>query len=344
MKKVMICSAGLGMGNASRISAIIESLFASGAPLEVNVFTWGRGYHFLNNFLSSSNLPFQLYKINSYEGHGFFKLFMWANAYIKNCILLRSNIKKNRPNLILLDSDYHYLSYWGYDIFSLGQAVDVVSRAILVRYRPKNISELFSFLVRENLDALIQRVFSKVVLVPSFDTSMPNGAYYIRVPLIVRSSYINSPQSMASASFAAPPCIITGGSGSGSQLLKELSKKNGWPIYSPKETFSGIAFTSIDHSIIDGSDIVIINGGLSSISECIARKRKIVVLPIENHAEQILNAIVVESLGIGIAWRPGKDNLDSILADLRSRAYPSSLPRVDGASVVADYLLNSMID
>ena len=52
--------------------------------------------------------------------------------------------------------------------------------------------------------------------------------------------------------------------------------------------------------MLDQFEVVLTQGGLTSISEVIAKNKFLVVIPIKDHSEQILNAATVEDLGLGV--------------------------------------------
>jgi UDP:flavonoid glycosyltransferase YjiC (YdhE family) len=44
---------------------------------------------------------------------------------------------------------------------------------------------------------------------------------------------------------------------------------------------------------------LVINGGFSSVSEAVAMMRPVYVIPVPNHAEQLINALMVKDVGAG---------------------------------------------
>lgn len=344
MVKIVFCTAGLGMGNAARVSAIIEELMLNGEELEAHIFSWGRGFSFFEKFAASSALPINLYQLTSYP----FAKSLWLQiplvlyVYFKNCVAIWKTIRIIKPRLVLIDSDYHFPAYVGTTTVFLGQAIDVLSRAHKHNFKTRNLSWFFSFWIREKLDSFIQQLLSTVVLVPSFDLGGSSDGNSVRVPLIVRSSF-NLTRAADQTRVTQTPCVLTSGSEQGAAPLRAIAEANGWPLFSPKKQFTKDGFTLSGQPFIEPYEIVITNAGLSSLSECLARGKKMLMFPIPFHAEQELNALEIEALGAGIKWRT-KDNLNELLDALQRQPYPRKIPRVDGAKVVAAILRQRFIN
>jgi hypothetical protein len=341
--RVLFSCAGLGMGNASRVAAVVEELQAIAAEHghEVNcqILTWGSGHSFLQKYLQLGKSDFQLFELNSYAkaSRGIEYLF----TYWKNVILVRRAMKIGAPDLVVLDSDYHFPSFFfsGRQIVYIGQATDVIERAKDTGYVPASIFERWNFVFKERLDAFVQRLFSSLVLVPSFLPSTSSAAKIRKIPLIVRREFIARPLVVAAKGSLG---IFLSGSGIEQGPLLSFAKKNQLRPIGPGDNSEHTAVPSRVETI-DAFETVIIQGGLSSISECLARNKYLVVFPMKNHPEQRLNGLTVERIGRGI-WASQKD-LES-LAGLRMRiAAEKTLPNnaaviaLDGAAVAAKIIL-----
>jgi uncharacterized protein (TIGR00661 family) len=103
---------------------------------------------------------------------------------------------------------------------------------------------------------------------------------------------------------------------------------------------------SLSHSCnIDAYEYVIVQGGLSSISECLARKKFLVVIPISSHPEQALNAYEVEKMGHGLAATlKDLDSLPALREKISRRKAQLSLsgtPDFDGAKAAASRIFKA---
>jgi uncharacterized protein (TIGR00661 family) len=301
--KIMISCAGLGMGNASRICAILEALYSKAqrenASITCHVVSWGAGYLFLNNFKKNCNFDFELTQIQNYERKA--NIIDFLKCYFSNNRKLKLLINQFKPDLLILDSDYHLLSHINIKIpkISIGQASDVLDRIPLTKYKAKNISEKLTLFFREELDACFQKIISSKVLVPTFvinlDSSFKSNSNLIKIPLIVREEFLR-PISNIEISKNSIGVLLSGSEIDKDEFLK-LKLEQPVEIISPNQKESNI----LSHAkTLDKFDIIFTQGGLSSISEVVARKKFFVVFPIKNHPEQIINALEVERLGLGM--------------------------------------------
>ena len=319
---ILFSLSGLGMGNSSRVIGIIEALDSlakrSGRDISFHVVCWGSGYRFLKSYLKNSELPAHLTEAHAY-GHGATAFLTGIRTYLKNVLLLRRLVKNVSPRLIVLDSDYHFPAFFGsrsQRVF-IGQAYDVISRAHSGSYKPKKLLERLNFIFREKVDKWIQGFFSDTVLVPCFSRqNVVNGRFHC-IPLIVRESFLTTPHPTASGK--KPIGIILSGSEADKDSFLSVADQHGIHALTPSNKSDGELEISTP-ATIDDFDVVFTQGGLSSISECIARHKFIVVFPLNNHPEQYLNACEVENLGLGMRAHIGE------LAD-----FPALLAKIDTA-------------
>jgi len=90
--------------------------------------------------------------------------------------------------------------------------------------------------------------------------------------------------------------------------------------------------------LVAGADFIVSNGGFSTLSEAIVSQRPILVIPIENHFEQVLNARFVESRNLGIMST--NDRLESDLLKLSENLMPANGFDENGAEVAASALFS----
>lgn len=328
-QRLLITCSGLGMGNAARISAILQALHASKEELEVEVRSWGAGYHFFEEFRRSSGIPFGLAALEPYPAHA--SAWTWLHAFALNCWKLRGVMKNFRPGAVLLDSDYHWFAYAfrrPYLVF-LGQAQDVVARASASSRRLTAL-ERFWLLLREQLDARVQAFIADRVLVPSFSPGPAQGKFQ-PIPLIVREEFRREAERGGTGELA----VLLSGSGLHAKSLCEFARKHGLPV---------IDTVPSQARQLDGYRALITQGGLSSLSECIALKKFAFVVPMPNHPEQLLNAQEVEKRGMGKCM--GLETLasHSVRELLKMAASPliDAAPGCDGADTIAHSLLANL--
>lgn len=68
-------------------------------------------------------------------------------------------------------------------------------------------------------------------------------------------------------------------------------------VSSGNVTYHGKIRESLE--FVRNAGALVINGGFSSVSEAIAMIRPVYVIPVPNHAEQLINALMVKEIGAG---------------------------------------------
>lgn len=334
-KKILVSCAGLGMGNASRISAILEAIHKDSqlrnATVSLHVISWGAGYQFLKHFRDVCGFEFELIEIKRYDSFSFGK---FISTYLSNTAAIKEAIKKINPDLMILDSDYHLLSWMLYSKpkISIAQARDVVDRVSLHDYSAEDFKERLTLFVREELDAFFQKQVFDKVLIPSFYPAQ-SGNKEVKIPLIVREEFLKDRPGDEAAEKQNITVLLSGSEIDRNNFL-ELKKYN-FKIISPGIGPENILSRADD---LDHSEIVFTQGGLSSISEALARKKFLVVFPMTNHPEQELNSREVEMHKAGLRASVSElKNLDSLMEKIKkvkSAGTARNFP-CDGAKVAA---------
>ncbi|MGE0527980.1 MAG: glycosyltransferase [Bdellovibrionales bacterium] len=341
LERILIVCAGLGMGNASRVVALMQALETQaqhdGRSLAIEVASWGWGFDFLASYQQQHPTRFQLHRLKSYTiasqpGLG---LLAAPFIYLQNVRALRRITAALAPHLIVLDSDYHFAAYLGCAgrRVTIGQAHDVVARLNTGHYQISSWREILNFVLRERLDALSQRWFSSLVLVPSFTFTRqwPATGKVCPIPLMVRAEFLDT---TASTPVDGSVGILLSGSSQERQPFLDCAARYGIRILEqvPSEARA-----------LNELDIVFTQGGLSSISECLALGKYLIVVPMSDHPEQQLNAREVERLGLGVSAQAAElKDLPTLLARARKTRAQQDPTRVDctGANVAARLLLS----
>lgn len=99
-------------------------------------------------------------------------------------------------------------------------------------------------------------------------------------------------------------------------------------------------------ALLKNADALIVNGGYSSVSEAIALRKPSFVIPLPGHAEQFINAGMVEELGLG--YRVTADSVMTVLRQLHERnSWEGLRPQaeyidLDGAEEAADIICDTL--
>ena len=306
-KKVLFLTNGLGMGNSTRCFAVIERLVESGVI--VDVMTSGNGLKFFSEKKGREiNL---LIKINSFnyskDSTGklsaiktIFNILKLGKIYIENNKLVRLYIKENKPSIVIIDSEYIFLPMWlsGIPIVALNNSDMVVASFFKISKKPLSIYPQF-FLV-EFFDFLFHLIVAKKVISPRLDYSKASGKRFIRIPPIVRKNIGRNPL----RGRIENGVIMLSGSSFGSNV--NLHKTN-YPFHldiigRDGDNSQGITFhgkITDNLKFLNRADFLVINAGFSAVSEGVFMGKPLIVIPVENHSEQYINAKMVESIGIG---------------------------------------------
>ncbi len=344
---IFILVAGFGFGNASRQLAIIKELRSRSPDLPISVISWGQGAVFLKN--ESRSLHFKLFtlphwKLNlqsSYAISMFFTTLVYLLQYPVHIFLLLLWRLKYCPQIVVFDSDYHFPAF----IFSHARRISI-NQSPRILYRSQSYSffyllkngYFFSYIV-EKIDFYFQLIFVHKILAPSFapqDIKVHRWDKVLPIPLIVRQEFNVSKEVSDSAS---KPALVLGGSGLESKDLKSWAAHAGVRVF--EKNLNG---TSAPENLADqlrDFNPLVMQGGLSSLSEGIALKKFLVILPIENHWEQYLNGQEVSDLGFGQVTTI--QNLNAVLSSSsKMTAMSLKTPDCSGAFFVADYLLKEL--
>ena len=342
---VLISCGGIGMGNASRVMAVVQSLHAIATKNNIRltciVVSWGSGYRFLEEYKRRGSVQFELHALRTYR-HFRFSFLRFPFAYIANILSLWKLVRHAKPGAVLLDSDYHFPAFWlsKCPLFFIGQANDIVDRAHENRYQPRSVKEWFNWLFREKLDSWIQNLMADKVFVPSFNPDSGGDSCCLKVPLIVREDFQNHPLHHPEQPAVG---LLLSGSETEKKPFLTLSQEHNLIAISPANANGHPVISSPE--MLDRLDVVLVQGGLSSISECIARRRFMAVFPIKDHPEQILNAFEVQRLGLGIACTlTDLQDFSSLLKKIREKRtlQPAINISCNGSEHVAQFILNQL--
>lgn len=353
-KRLLFLCAGLGKGNASRTLAIIEAIARQQTQsLTFNVFTWGAGGNFLSTALSSLPISVDLQVGRDYifrdESHSVAsRAYQFGSSFLLNSVSIHDLVKKLRPDLIIIDSDYHLPGYLfrSLPVISINQARDVVTRASEIGYQSQAWRDRFTFIVRENLDALFQETFSGEVICPSFMVGREKIGRVEKIPLIVRQEFLDEPGAPIStnSTFEERYAVLSGGSGFERELLAEFGQRLNAPLIGFDQNQDVVKARDLK-----GFTTLITQGGLSSLSEGIALGKFVAALPIRHHPEQEINAKTLEAKGLGICLSPTDlDQIEGLKEKIRARRKMSQVTlgerksMCEGAAACAKIILNRL--
>lgn len=310
-KRLLFLISGLGLGNSTRCDALIQELLAKG--YHIDIFTSANGHHY---FLSRNTVPpDQLYSAQTLfygknkQGHLSLtstvgSLIPLGKILLENTRSLKNIIQQTHYRAIVMDSDYTVC--WikksaQMPIIAINNS-DIVVAECKRRTLPHSI--LAQYMI-EKLDYRFHRHIPDLVISPSIE-AQPDHGKFRHFPPIVRQSFMQS---------CTPPeevnRILVMLSGSQFSLNLDFLRRFALRpniqidvVGRDGETHSQIRFHGRQYNnenLVRSADVMVINGGFSAVSEAVVLQKPAVVIPIPNHAEQYINAELVQKNGLGVA-------------------------------------------
>ena len=313
---------GLGMGNSTRCYAIIEYLLDKG--MKIHVLTSGNGITFFKDKASISSLSSMnsLFYGETKKGVSLFKtllcLPLLIRLYLKKCVQVGRAIKKINPDIVVIDSEYTIfpLLKRNFPVISINNSDFIVSEYLKRKNKPSSI--LWHFWIIEFSDYIFNRLFPDAVISPSLYASGITHKKFRHVELIIRRELLKAAKENSAVITHAPlpkeiksiSCILSS-SVFGRKIDLDLNALPYKINFSGRDGcnknnlfYHGVTSSNID--LLSHSDILIINGGFSSSSEAMFLNKPTLIIPIESHAEQFINACVLKDYGIGLICKPGE--------------------------------------
>ena len=352
MPRVLFVIGGFGLGNSTRCAAIIEKLHAQ--RMNVDVATSSNGLWYFSDS-ASVNEVFPLEPLSYQRRKGrisylstlldiprlFFSLF--ANA-----IRILRLQRQNHYSFIATDSEYScFLARFLLFVPLVSVNNVFFTFSDLIGQLPRlNDWRIWPALTFEYFDFLIQTYLSDFRIAPVLRldrTTSNEGTLYC--PPLVRSGFQKSRPSGKLRS----ALVIASGSGIGvsENTVAQLAKCEevheirvvGLSGYSEGKIKYLGRQKDISSYLVD-SDFIVSNGGFSTISEAIVSSRPMLLIPIENHFEQIQNARYVESLGLGLMTSDDSIAQDYLKLSESSNEMNANWVAGNGAEIAAKALVS----
>lgn len=338
---LVVCMAGLGLGNATRTHAIMEELFSRNALGRVRIFTWGNAFQYFQGSAFPYAQKVELIALKDYlgggslYGAGFWRLLpRMVLTYFRNSALIFRNLRAGeKPDLALLDSDFHFLPFLfsRVPVVALSQAPFVVKG--MLRLRPLAPGLWARFVFFEVGDALLNLCFAAKVLTPCLRRSEFRIKKIRAIDLIVRKNFLSMPE----GGTARGTAMIQSGSSLMTEEMNALAERQGWAFWNGRAGFN-LDLAAKPRILPFG--LVATQCGLSSLSECIALHKPILAFPMRRHPEQFVNAHSLRELSIAevVGSAPDKERMK--LAERRASGLrPERWPECNGAKHAADEIL-----
>jgi len=346
---------GLGMGNSTRCHAIIEHLAERG--MHVHVLTSGNGLTFFEGRQEVASLtPTQplFYSgnggcISGWRTMGSLDRLLRLNRAKERDV--ESFLRRQAVDAVVTDSEYSAAPAHrrGIPVLGLNNSDVVVTEYLRRRGKPAAIrSQFWCF---EFMDYLFHRQRCDLVVSPSPLSGELRHSRIRRVGLIVRRA-VREMAAAARHDFPPPrelKRVVFMLSGSG--FASKIPFGHGdFPFHvdvvgREGENVGNVTFHGrlMDNArFLAQADALVINGGFSAVSEALALNKPTFVIPLQNHAEQYVNAHLVYDLGRGYVVR-AEDVIDKLLQLHASNRWDGLKPStpllgIDGARESAEII------
>jgi UDP:flavonoid glycosyltransferase YjiC (YdhE family) len=302
---------GLGMGNSTRCHVVIQRL---ATEAEVHVITSGNGLFFLKDRPEISSLSATPPLAYAFSGDGVNALGTLASVRKMRGALrekkerLEALLDKLKPDLVVTDSEYVISPVLRRRIplAGINNSDVVVSQYFQRRNLPASIRAHFWGI--EYSDYLLHRMKWNMAVSPSPFADKPRNGVFKRIGLIVRDGARETAKERQGTPSPLPQdvdriVVMLSGSAFASQISElqtlpwkvDVIGRDG--VSSGNVTYHGKIRESLE--FVRNAGALVINGGFSSVSEAVAMMRPIYVIPVPNHAEQLMNALMVKEVGAG---------------------------------------------
>ncbi len=350
MKKILFLINGLGLGNATRCHAIIEELIDKNC--DVSIMTSGNGIWYFKAYkkikiAGQLDALFYKKKKDKLSVMSTFLSFMKFRAIMKkNAILIRKVIKKINPDIIVTDSIYSIspLKTGKKKIIAINNSNEIVSAFFKMKNKPFSIYPQF-FLI-EIMDCLFHKLFPDIVISPWVkNVNLKISGASHSIPPIIRKNINLKNHKLKKV------LLMLSGSNFGTNVILKNRKFNfKIDIVGRKKPINFTAIKNVTYhgkvtdnrKLITDTDLAVVNGGFSAVSEMFCLKIPMIVVPVPNHSEQWINANTIQELGVGLIGN--EDNYEELMLHMMNnlnkfmQAYAKLSPYINGALVAANII------
>ncbi|MBL7147915.1 MAG: hypothetical protein ISS82_03760 [Nanoarchaeota archaeon] len=337
--KILLIVTGLGYGDSIRAEAIITKIKKLKPKTEVLVMGYDNSYEYFKN-------KYETIKIKGYRfdqkglkfrtGTFLFKNFHIPISWILNYRENKERLKKFDPDLIISD----------FEIFSNFLAKKLKKKCISIfAFDP----ELYNIYPNKTNNLSLQSKFLKKtyeisdkVIIPSFTKNKKvNNTYYINL-IIREGNKKNKKEIIKKLGLKEEPILVMlGGSKYGLILANKINNiRNRF-----KENFiffgGDFAFKENFLEYLKVSKGLITLAGNLTLSEGFFYKKPMLVYPIENHVEQLLNVYSIKKYIVIGNKNNVEEDLNKFLSSLNKLKKNMPTFKFDGAKQAAEIILKN---
>lgn len=328
-RRILLIVNGLGLGNSTRCHAVIQSLAAAGATVEV--VTSGNGLWFFRDkpeVAAVHEVPALTYG----KKNGRLSVMATVAGLASEAVsilrhteaVLDQVVRRFRPQVAVTDSIYVFRTFKRHGVAHVAlNNADMVMEAI-GRLKGVPASVLPQFCAIELADYLYHRLYPDLVVSPWLNQPpvLRHGTYH-RIAPIVRAGFDPLPPHkgpprrvvimLSGSSFGTPVVLRHPPEGVEIDVVGRAQPAE-IPL-NPRVRYHGRIIDT--HALLTTADLVVINAGFSAVSEVRALHLPAVLIPVPRHAEQWANSRLMADLGVALTAT--EDNLEESLRQALGR-------------------------
>ena len=345
-KRILFLVNGYGLGNSTRIHAIIQQL---DSKYDMDIFAYGNSLQYfkqapeVRNVFEGQPMEYGIKngEINFFATVG--KVFKNFKAIYQSRKYIKKLIKSHSYDLILSDSNYSPVFLKNRPkMISVNNADVTVKKGLKMKRKG-----YYGSFITEWMDYMYHLSVPNLTISPFFEPCEDTKKIQ-HTDLIVRKEFKRSPPKSINRHHVL---VMTGGAKALSEGLHIDHRRDDYDlsvigdqiqisgnVRREKRTFN----TS---HLMSQATILVINGGFSSISEALALAKPLIVIPLKGHIEQQINASWIEKnkLGILSSWK-NLENSILLVKENYGHLEKNSLSykRLNGAEQAASLIIKEM--
>ncbi|MFH1638101.1 MAG: glycosyltransferase family protein [Candidatus Woesearchaeota archaeon] len=306
--KVLFVVTGIGLGDATREHAVIEQLMKRHRDTKVLIAGYDKSYEYFRG-------KYPVIKIKGYKMLGKGMKFRASSFALRNFLLpfywvyttlrLRQSVKKFNPDIVISDFEPSGIAI-AKSIKKKCVAVFGFDPFLYKEYSQENKVSKLMALQAKYLEELYHK--SNFVIIPSLLGRRKTLVYNYVNPILRGKKLPSKSAIMRELKLKKEPiAVMLGGSGFGMKLASEIAliakafKNEHFIVFGGEKTatkaknFSHYSFSKDFLKYLKASKCVITLAGQTTLSECIALNKPMLIYPIEAHVEQQLNAYALRN-------------------------------------------------
>ena len=344
--RVLFVVTGFGYGDTARIKVLLHEMQQRIKDLSIMFMGYGHSYdYFSKKYITLKIKGYSFpdsrmeFKTNRFLIKNFYLPAMWLIDYAR----YKGIIKKFDPDMIISDFEpvaniiakrlgKRCISIFGYDPKLFEKYPDKNRRTILqARY--------------------IEGIYKKsdLVIVPTFRKKEDYGnVRYVNI--IANTSKLEPKEDiMKKLRLKKEPILVMlGGSDYGVELAKKILKLNDkfdehFIFFGGKKKIPGLHFKFAKNFLeyLKVSKAVITLAGKLTLSECLIFKKPMLVFPIKNHVEQMLNAYAIRNVSVEGNVDDLEESISKLLSNIEELNKKLELldAKATGAAEVVDIII-----